>query len=73
MKVSGLSLLLCAEAALAASLGSRSDVDKRQLAGIFGALMSGDTGILGALGSEYTLDYRLCNLLTGSFSRWSIW
>lgn len=51
MKLSGLSLLICAEAALAASLGSRANVEKRQLSGIFGALASGDTSILGALGN----------------------
>jgi hypothetical protein len=51
MKISGLSLLLFAEAAIAASLGSRSSVDKRQFSGIFGALIAGDTSILGALGS----------------------
>jgi hypothetical protein len=46
-------LLFCAELALAVSLGSRPSVEKRQIAGILGALASGDTGILGALGSMY--------------------
>jgi hypothetical protein len=40
--------LLFAEAAFAATIG----VDKRQFGGLFSALASGDTGILGALGSK---------------------
>ncbi|KAF2418971.1 hypothetical protein EJ08DRAFT_702936 [Tothia fuscella] len=51
MKISGLCLLVCAEVAFAATLGSKPEVEKRQLAGILGALASGDTSILGALGN----------------------
>jgi hypothetical protein len=47
MKVSGFLALLSADAAIAGVIH-----DKRQFAGIFGALASGDTGILGALGSK---------------------
>jgi len=51
MKIICLSFLLCAEATFGASLGSRFNAEKRQLAGVLGALMSGDTSILGALGN----------------------
>jgi hypothetical protein len=55
MKVATLSLLLSAEAALGAIIGDRpSDIEKRQFAGFFGALASGDSGILGALGSRHS-------------------
>ena len=52
MKIASLSILLCAEAAFAASLGRRPDIEKRQIAGLLGALASGDSGVLGALGSK---------------------
>ena len=51
MKVTG--LLFCAEAAVAASLESRNGLEKRQIGGTLAALMSGDTAILGALGSMF--------------------
>jgi hypothetical protein len=51
MKVTGFSLLLAAQAAVAAP----AENEKRQIAGLFGALAAGDTAVLGALGSELPL------------------
>jgi hypothetical protein len=51
MKAARLGFLLCVEAALADFNGDGPIVEKRQIAGVLGALASGDVGILGALGS----------------------
>jgi hypothetical protein len=53
MKAARLGFLLCAEAVLADFSGGGPIVEKRQIAGVLGALASGDVGILGALGSTY--------------------
>ena len=54
MKV--INLLFCVEATLAATVGSKPELEKRQIAGFLSALAAGDTGILGALGSMSLLE-----------------
>ena len=53
MKAARLAFLLSVEASLAAVVRNGPIVEKRQIAGVLGALASGDVGILGALGSVH--------------------
>jgi hypothetical protein len=56
MKVSCISAFICAQTAFAAVVSKGTPFDKRQLGGALSALLSGDTGILGALGSRYLVN-----------------
>jgi hypothetical protein len=58
MKVVGLSVLLCAETALAVATGSIPGLEKRQILppALLNAMKAGDTSILGALGSKSFLE-----------------
>jgi hypothetical protein len=73
MRATLLNFLLSAELVFAATLGSSSDLDKRQIAGILGALLSGDTSILGALGSMYARDSVSTTFTNPACFRWRLW